>query len=286
VLAPSCSLANISFETLDYSDVTVRYELPLKAAAIDLANETPLIKADLETQFGWNLSKRPTVVLIQSREMFRQLAGHPLIAAYAVPADNLIVIDFGKLHRRPHRGKSLLKHEMVHLLLHMHIAGNRLPRWLEEGVAQWASDGVVDLLEEPRSALLAEAILSGTMLPLAALADDFPTDDRALLLAYAQSRSVVAFIADNYGSDKILKILGHLKEGSAINDAVLRSLSVSVNELEKRWLSAQERPAAFLALLAGYLYEILFLVGALLTVVGFVRFRIKKHRYRDEEDDI
>ncbi len=286
VLTPSCSLANISFGTIEHTDVTVRYELPLKAAAVDLADETPFIKADLAAQFGWNLPQRPTVVLIQNREMFRQLAGHPLIAAYAVPADNLIVIDFGRLNRRPRRGKSLLKHEMVHLLLHMHIAGNRLPRWLEEGVAQWASDGVVDLLEEPRSAMLTEAILSGTVLPLADLAGSFPTDDHALLLAYAQSRSVVAFIADNYGSEKIGKILGLLKDGSGIEDAVLRSLSVSVHDLEKRWLSDQERPAAFLALLAGYLYEILFLVGALLTVVGFVRFRIKKRRYRDEEDEI
>ncbi len=259
--------------------------MSLGVAANELADDVPSIKADLQTLFGWNLSQRPTVVLIQNRETFRQLVRHPLIVAYAVPSDNLIVIDYGRLNRHPHRGKNLLKHEMVHLYLHAHITGNRIPRWLDEGVAQWASDGVADLLEEPRPAVLTEAVLSGSILSLAVLAEDFPTDDQKLILAYAQSRSVVDFIADTYGVDKIVRILEHLKDGSEIEESVHRSLSVSVQDLEKQWLSTHERPAVFLALLAGYLYEILFLAAALLTVVGFVRFRIKKHRYRDEEDD-
>lgn len=286
ILTPLCLSADISYGTLDRADVTIRFEIPLKAAANDLANEMPLIKADLEALFGWKLYQRPTVVMIQNRKAFRQMAGHPLIAAFAVPADNLIVIDFGRLNRRMGRGKSLLKHEMVHLLLHAHILGNRLPRWLEEGVAQWASDGVADLMEEPRTALLTEAILSGTVLPLAELYDNFPADNRALMLAYAQSRSLVVFIAENYGTDKILKILELLKEGSGIDASVHRSLSVSIPDLEQQWISSQERPTAILAMLAGYLYEILFLSAAILTVVGFIRFRIKKHRYRDEDDDL
>ena len=285
VLTPFFSLADSSFGTLDRPDSTFRFEMPLAAAANDLADDISVIKSELQALFGWILPQRPTVVLIQTRETFRQLARHPLIAAYAVPSDNLIVIDYGRLNRRPLRGKSLLKHEMVHLYLHAHITGNRIPRWLDEGVAQWASDGVADLLEEPRPAMLTEAILSGSIIPLAILADDFPSDDQALMLAYAESRSVVGFIADTFGADKIVKILGYLKEGSGIEESVQRSLSVSLRDLEEQWISSQERPAVFLALLAGYLYEILFLAAALLTVVGFVRFRIKKYRYRDEEDD-
>jgi hypothetical protein len=286
VLTPFCLLANISTETIEHPDVTVHFDIPLRAAAKDLANEMPLIKTELEALFGWRLYQRVTIVMIHNREKFKQLAGHPLIAAFAVPAQNLIVIDYGRLNRRRQRSKSLLKHEMVHLLLHAHIPGSHLPRWLEEGVAQWASDGVADLLEEPRTAVLTDAILSGKALPLAKLTDDFPADDRALILAYAQSRSLVTYIADNYGADKLIKILRLLSEGSGIEESIHRSLTVSIRDLEQQWISSQERPAAILAMLAGYIYEVLFLVAALLTVVGFVRFRIKKLRYRDEEDDV
>lgn len=285
VIAPMTTLANISYGTFERTDVSFRFEIPLRAAAIELADEFPRIKAELETLFGWKLIHRPTIVLMQNREMFHNLAGHPLIVAFAVPADNLIVIDYGRLNRRLQRSKNLLKHEMVHLLLHAHITGNRLHRWLEEGIAQWASDGVADLLEEPHNTVLTEAILSGKVLPFSVLADDFPYDNRALNLAYAQSRSIVFYIADTYGVDKIMKILDLMKEGAGLEESVRHSLSISLPELEKQWMHSEERPAAIIAMLAGYVYEILFLSAALMTVVGFIRFRIKKRRYVDEEDD-
>ena len=286
VMTPIGATVNASLETLDHAEVTVRFETPLTAAAHDLTGDMLRVKAELRDLFGWRLLQRPTVVLIQNRETFRKLAGHRLIAAYAVPSDNLIVIEIGSLKRHAQRGYNLLKHEMAHLYLHAHSAPNRIPRWLDEGIAQWVSDGVADLLQEPRPALVTEAVLSGSILPLARLEDDFPIDDNALLLAYAQSRSVVTFIAETYGSDKIFKILVQLNEGDRLEDSVRRNLSISLQELEKQWLSAQKKPAVFLAALAGYIYEILFLAAALLTVVGFIRFRIKKHRYRDEDDDL
>ena len=285
LLTPMSALAYVPYDTLEQADVTVRFEKPLRAAATELTAEFPRIKAELEALFGWRIYNRPTILLIQNRETFGHLSGHPLISAFAVPQENLIVIDYGRLNRRyPHR-KNLLKHELVHLLLHTHISGNRLPKWFEEGVAQWASDGVADLLEEPRSAVLSEAILTDNLLPFATLVNHFPDDNRALILAYAQSRSMVFFMADTYGADNILKILDLLKNGSGFEESILRVFSVSLPELEQRWVNSQERPAAILAMLAGYLYELLFVAAALMTVVGFVRFRIRKRQYRDEDDD-
>ena len=285
ILTPISALAYVSYDTLDKADVTVRFEKPLRVAANELAAEFPRIKADLEALFGWTIYKNPTILLIQNSETFGHLAGHPLIIAFAVPKDNLIVIDYGRLNQGYQRRKNLLKHELVHLLLHAHISGKRLPKWFEEGVAQWASDGIADLLEEPRSAVLTEAIFTGKLLPFAALMNHFPDDNRALILAYAQSRSMVYFLVDTYGADNILKILDLLKNGSGFDESIHRVFSVSFPELEQQWVNSQERPAAILAILAGYLYEFLFVAAALMTVVGFVRFRIRKRQYRDEDDD-
>jgi hypothetical protein len=285
ILTPVGSLANVSHDTLEQADVVVRFEISLRAAANEVAAEFPRIKADLEALFGWRIIHRPTIFLIKSRERFRHMAGHPFIIAFAVPMNNLIVIDYGRLNRGYPFRKNLLKHELVHLLLHAHIPGNRLPKWFEEGVAQWASDGVADLLEEPRSAELTEAILSDNLLPFAALANDFPDDNRGLILAYAQSRSMVFFMADTYGADNILKILDSLKDGSGFEESIRRVFSVSLTELEQKWMSSQRRPSVKIAMLAGYLYEILFVAAALMTVAGFIRFRFRKRRYRDEDDD-
>jgi hypothetical protein len=277
------SAATVSFETLDRPELKVRYEAPLKGAAEDLATTFPAVEAELAELFGWHLSQRPTVMLIQNGEIFRRLADHPLITAFAVPSENLIVLDFGKLAGRPVHFRSVLKHEVVHLFLHVNHSGGALPKWLEEGVAQWASEGVAELIEQPQPSLLEDAVLSGGLIPLSALRDRFPTDSRMLLLAYEESHRVVSYIVETYGRSSLIEILTDIQRGSDVDAAFYRSLSAFPWEIERQWIAGQNRGTAWLTYLAGHLYQFLFFLGALLTVAGFVRFRLKKRAYVDEE---
>jgi hypothetical protein len=275
--------ATVSFETLEHPGLKVRYEAPLKGAAEDLTATFPAVEAELTGLFGWHLSQRPTVMLIQNGEIFRRLADHPLITAFAVPSENLIVLDFGKLAGRPAHFRSVLKHEVVHLFLHANHSGAALPKWLEEGVAQWASEGVAELLEQPHSSLLENAVLSDDLIPLSALRDRFPTDSRMFLLAYEESRRVVSYIAETHGRGALIEILADIQRGSDVDAAFYRSLSAFPWEIERQWIAGQKRGTVWLTYLAGHLYQFLFFLGALLTVAGFVRFRTKKRSYVDDE---
>jgi hypothetical protein len=42
-----------------------------------------------------------------------------------------------------------LKHELCHLFLHYLIGGGELPRWFNEGIAQWTSGGIAELMFSP-----------------------------------------------------------------------------------------------------------------------------------------
>ena len=277
------SAATVSFETLDRPGLKVRYEAPLQGAAEDVGATFPAVEAELAELFGWHLSQRPTVMLIQNGEIFRRLADHPLITAFAVPSENLIVLDFGKLAGRPVHFRSVLKHEVVHLFLHANHSGGALPKWLEEGVAQWASEGVAELIEQPQPSLLEDAVLSGGLIPLSALRDRFPTDSRMLLLAYEESHRVVSYIAETHGRSALIEILADIQRGSDVDAAFYRSLSAFPWEIERQWIAGQNRGTVWLTYLAGHLYQFLFFLGALLTVAGFVRFRLKKRAYVDDE---
>ena len=277
------SAATVLFETLVRPELKIRYEVPLKGAAEDLAASFPAVEAELAELFGWHLSQRPTVMLIQNGETFRRLADHPLITAFAVPSENLIVLDFGKLAGRQVHFRSVLKHEVVHLFLHVNHSGDALPKWLEEGVAQWASEGVAELIEQPQPSLLEDAVLSGGLIPLSALRDRFPTDSRMLLLSYEESHRVVSYIAETYGRSSLIEILADIQRGSDVDTAFYRSLSAFPGEIERQWIAGQNRGAVWLTYLAGHLYQFLFFLGALLTVAGFVRFRLKKRAYVDDE---
>jgi hypothetical protein len=275
---------DVPFGISDHPALRIEYEGPMENAAAGMVPIYRTVRDELERRFNRAIDFRPTVVLIRTPILFRNQAGHPLIVAYALPTEFKIVMDYTRLAGRSRRLKSVLKHEMVHLVVH-HGSVGWLPRWLEEGLAQWISDGFTELLESPRPALLEQAAAGGRLLPLAALADRFPTAYADLLLAYEESRSVVAFMVAQFGEKRLFWILEDLRSGRGLEETFERRLSLNVAELEARWLATFRKPTAWMAVLAAYLYEGLFLLGALLTVAGFVRFRLRKRRYRDEEDE-
>lgn len=264
--------------------VSIRFEPQLLPTAREVAALYPPLQDELQQVFGWQMTGRPTVFLIGDRQRFQHLAGNPAVIAYARPADQVVVIDGSRLHLRPHRLESVVKHEMIHLLLHQHIRSDLLPRWLDEGVAQWLSGSLSELLVAPSPSLIEEALLSGSFIPLSDLYRHFPRDRKALLLAYEQSRSFTAFIAADYGDQKVFQILDRLKNGSTVEQAIAASLGRELADLEQQWIDELRGRFSWYSYLAVHLYEYLFVAAAVLTVIGFIRFWVKKRSYWDEEE--
>lgn len=278
-------LGAIQLENFPDTELTIRFEPSLKGVAQDVLDMYPRVRSNLKKTLGWEMPFKPTVFLIQDNEYFQQLTNNKFIVAFAAPAENLIVINCSRLYIRPHRVDHILKHEMIHLILHHHIKGVHLPRWLDEGVAQWLSEGVGELLEAPQRSFLEEAMLSGKYIPLNNLQYRFPADKNSLMLAYEESRSFVTFISQRYGDKKVLDILRYMQKGNDVHTAFYASIDALPEEIENKWISEQRRQSTWFVFLAGHIYEFLFLAGALLTVIGFIRFLIKKRNYRDEDDD-
>ncbi|NNK85834.1 MAG: hypothetical protein HKO91_09820, partial [Desulfobacterales bacterium] len=74
-------------------------------------------------------------------------------------------------------------------------------------------------------------------------------------------------------------------KGNDIHTAFYASMDASLVEVENRWIAEQRRQSTWFVFLAGHIYEFLFLAAALLTVIGFIRFLIKKRNYTDDDDD-
>jgi hypothetical protein len=263
-------------------DLVVLFEKPQKAAAEEVLHIYPQAKKDLKKVFGWNLSFKTTIVLTNNRERFRQMSGNSLVVAYAIPQKNLMVIDYTRTNTDPLSLATIMKHELCHLALHHRITKTRLPRWLDEGVCQWVSDGIAEIVMSRKRSLLDGAVLSEQLFSIRSLSEDFPQSEDSLLLAYEESKSLVEFITQEFGRGGLLELLNHLAAGDDIEAAVRRSYSVSLEELERRWQSHLRRKTTWFTYLANNLYGFLFFFAALITVGGFVRVLINKKRYRDE----
>ena len=270
---------------LQNDDIMVVYEPPLKAAAGEVLRMYPVLKQELEDIFGWPLNARPQVVLVKTNQTFQKIARNNLIVAFAVPDKNLIVIDYSRMSTRPFNLSITLKHELCHLLLHDHINSGNLAKWLDEGICQWVSDGIAEILIDKSWSGLDAAILAGQTLRLSRLAERFPGDKMSLMLAYEQSKSVVAFIDRQFGKQAILNILSDLKNGETLETASIQSLSITITELEKQWLTEIESTPRWLIFLANNIYGILFFLAAGLTVVGFIRVLVRRKAYAKWEED-
>lgn len=132
-LSAACLYAG-DLHVLKERHVTVVFSPSLEPVAQEVADIYPHVKANLEQHIGWDLNLIPSVLLMKDRKRFQRMAESPLTVAFAVPERNLIVIDHSRMSIRPFSLEITLKHELCHLLLHHHIRGHDLPRWLDEGV--------------------------------------------------------------------------------------------------------------------------------------------------------
>jgi hypothetical protein len=270
---------------MDTQELVIVYDEGLNQTARQLLKAYPGIRQELEALFQWPLDFRPTLVLINDEKKFQQLAGHELVVAYALPKKNVVVIDYSKMNTSPFTLQTTLQHELCHLMLHDHIKDNHLPRWLDEGICQWASDGLADIIMDSKRALLPAAILSDTDLELAKLAHQFPRDKNALILAYEQSKSVVEYMSREYGQQGIRDFLGLLRQGYDFESAFKMRFAITFDTFEDQWRSYLKTNISWFTYLSTHLYEFLFVSAALLTVLGFVRKIIRQRAYSAQEED-
>ena len=272
-------------EILQNGEISVVYEKSLVSAAREIVRLYPNLKKDLENTLGWRLHIRPQVVLVKNSQDFNKMTRSNLYVAFAVAEKNLIAIDYSKMNIRPFTLSVTLKHEFCHLLLHQQIDHSNLPRWLNEGICQWVSDGIGEILLDRNWSGLDKAIMSGRTIPLDRLIDNFPGDAASLMLAYEQSKSIVAFIEKKYGKSGILEFLRHLQNGESVDAASIKSFSITIGQMEEEWLDDLARTPLWLVFLANNLYGILFFVAALLTLFGFIRALRRRKAYKDHEDE-
>ncbi len=270
---------------LDSPELAVVYDAGLEQTAQQIPPVYAGIRQELETLFGWPVQFRPTLVLIGDPKRFLQLAGHPLVVAYALPPKNIMVINNTQMTTSPFTLQATIKHELCHLLLHDHIKSDQLPRWLDEGICQWASDGLADIIMDSRRSLLPAAVLSGQYFDLAELEHRFPQEKNGLILAYEQSKSVVEYMSREFGPQGILDLLELLRQGHPLQSAVEMRFALSWNQFENQWRNHLKTHVNWFTYVSRHLYEILFVSAALLTILAYIRRVFKKRAYaRDDED--
>lgn len=155
----------------------------------------------------------------------------PWIAGAAYPGLHIImaIVPPGNLNEL----KRVIPHEISHQVLYQATENpfNSPPQWLDEGLATyWQETG-----RDRFYSYALQFASQGTIPPLRTLNGDFPYDHEAAMAAYAYSLSAVIYILDTWGDEGMSKLIAAFPEGVTYDEAVLKGLGITFEELDQRW---------------------------------------------------
>ncbi|TVP47319.1 MAG: hypothetical protein EA350_05600 [Gemmatimonadales bacterium] len=194
-------------------------------------------------------------------------------AGVAIPSLDRIVLP---LFRAPWSGgvseDRTLRHEWAHLGLHSHLEGLRIPRWFDEGYAQWASGG----WDATSGWRLRVALARGSAPPLQELTLAWPRDRQSAELAYLLSASAVTYLVEESGIRGMEVFLDRWQESRSFDRAFRETFGMSPSQFESRWIQHVRRRYGWMIFLSQTAF-----VWGILGVVLLVLFGIRRRRDRE-----
>jgi hypothetical protein len=130
-------------------------------------------------------------------------------------------------------GRRALAHELAHLVTHQMTSNpyNEIPVWLNEGISMYAEGE----LEKDYEYYLGAAASGGYLISVQSLCSPFSAYSDISYLSYAESYSMVAFLIEEYGQQKMHQLLTVFKNGSTYDNALLEVYGFDLAGLNTLW---------------------------------------------------
>jgi hypothetical protein len=127
----------------------------------------------------------------------------------------------------------VIPHELVHLVFDTAVDNpyHFPPRWLNEGLADYLSQGY----DADYRAAVEAAASAGKLIPLEGLTGQFPTSGDRFYQAYAESVSAVDFLIREHGQDALVGLIRSYAEGRTDDEAFRDAIGMDVAAFDAAW---------------------------------------------------
>ena len=215
-----------------------------------------------------------TIVLAPSPQVFDSVTGGRAPewgAGVAIPSTGTIVLPvYASPRTRPEQLPVTLRHELVHLALHQELPG-RIPRWFNEGYAEWVSGG----WSPDEAWRLRVAFLLGRAPPLDSLTLDWPWEANQARLAYLLSATAVQHLAERSGPRGFETLMAAWKREGSLDRAIRAVYGMTMGQFEEEWRKLVQRRYGWMMIL---FQATVFWLAASVLVMGL--FWLRKRRDR------
>lgn len=259
------------------TEVDVHGDAADAAVVRSLADHAAVALPALAERMGVPAGRHVDVYLAPTQEMFDEIQpGTPPDWADGTAYARSGLIFLRSPHLRPGTATELatvLDHELVHVLLGSAFGPRPVPRWLQEGMAQYYAGEIGTDLPDKISA----GLLGPGLLHIQDLAYGFPADPQRAHLAYAQSADFISWIAATHGERSLRVLIAQLAAGEGIDPALRAATGTDVESMDTAWRARLTTSTMWLRAIAGS--GILWFVAIVGLGVGWWR-RRKRNRER------
>ncbi len=131
-------------------------------------------------------------------------------------------------------GQRVVPHELTHWIVGQvtfNDYGAGLPTWLDEGLAKYGEGTIAPEYQ----AALNFAIQNSQLISVRSLSSPFSAQADQALISYGESNSIVRFLIQKYGKDKMVQLLNVFQQGSTYDDALKQVYGFDQDGLDALW---------------------------------------------------
>ncbi len=190
----------------------------------------------IQTTFNYKISSRITLIIYNSQNDFQETNVVDVYLSEGIQGftelfKNRVVVQFTGSYKQY---RHLIHHELVHAVMNdmyyggsiQNIISNNItlsfPLWFTEGLAEFESLG----WDVDTDMYIRDAIISGTLPDLMNLDGYF---------AYRGGQSVLYYIANKYGKQKIAELMNKIKGTGNFPDAFKQTVGIDLKDFGERW---------------------------------------------------
>jgi hypothetical protein len=253
---------------------TLAYPASVHERVAPLIEKAAEWRSELATDFGQDVLTVPIEVRVGRswNDMTRLVPKGVGVPAYASGVTygglRLVLLSLTEpTGAEPTDLETVLHHELSHVALADAVAGRRVPRWFNEGLAVYESGE----LPWARMRTLWDAALFRQLLPLSDLDRSFSDRSATVNVAYAESADVVRFLLHGKDGARFLRLIAYVRDGAPFERALADAYGTDIRRLEFEWREQCAKRNTFAPVLASGSFVWVLAFAAL--VVGYRRRR-------------
>lgn len=235
----------------------------------------------LKSFYGTLPAENYKIYLLKNKKRFDTFSKNDLpewSRAIAYVKENTIILKINSAEDVLESSKTLV-HELSHLLLYRRFNKQKIPVWINEGLAEYMAGKEFSVSEKT---IIANALWANTLIPLSRIDSLLSFGAVKARLSYLESLAAVKFYIGKHGIKSLYKLLENIDRTADVNQAFLITVGYDFIDFELEWYKELDDKYFWMVILN--LDSLLWISITVLAIIVFISIKIRNKKKIEKLD--